>query len=203
MNVNDYPKITIIMRGYTFEQEIAILEAIKLTGKNIAVEVTMNSENAVDNIRKLNEMYGDKVLIGAGTVRSVDDIKKVVKAGAKFALGPHFFTKEMFEECRKSGILSVPAAMTPSEINKMFALGADIVKIFPAGTVGAKFFKDVQAPMGKMRLMAVGGVSANNIKEYFTQEAEYVGIGSNLFSKEDLIDKNIDNLKESILKLFA
>ena len=190
------------MRGYTFNQEKAILEAIKCSKKPIAVEVTLNSPNALQNIAKLNELYGQDILIGAGTVRTLSDVKQIIKAGAKFALGPHNFTKEMFIKCQENNILTVPSAMTPSEINQMFALGADIVKIFPASVVGPKFFKDVQAPLGKLNLMAVGGISAKNITEYFSLGASYVGIGSNLFNPDDLAKENIHNLTKSILELF-
>ena len=91
--------------------------------------------------------------------------------------------------------------MTPTEVFRMDSYGADIIKVFPAVDIGPRFFKDIQAPLGKLRLMAVGGISEKNIHEFFENEAQYVGIGSNAFNKEDLKSLNIANLHQSLVNL--
>lgn len=198
MKLEEYPKLTIIMRGYSFEQAEAILKAMNGFEKDYAVEMTMNTENALENIKRLNAQFGDKIKIGAGTVRTIEDAKAAYAAGAKFLLGPHVFTKEMLAFANEKNILAVPAAMTPSEIDEMFKNGADIVKVFPAAVVTPRFFKDVQAPLGKLPLMGVGGVSTDNARAFFENQASYLGLGSGMFNKEDLKELNIPNLAKSL-----
>ena len=94
MKLADYPRFTVIMRGYTFDQADAILQAMQEFDHQFAVEMTMNTEGAIDHIRELNKRYGDTT-IGAGTVRTLEQAKACYEAGAKFLLGPHMFTEEM------------------------------------------------------------------------------------------------------------
>ncbi|HBK7126715.1 TPA: bifunctional 4-hydroxy-2-oxoglutarate aldolase/2-dehydro-3-deoxy-phosphogluconate aldolase, partial [Enterococcus faecium] len=162
MRLADYPKLTVIMRGYTFDQADAILQAMQEFDHQFAVEMTMNTKGALENIHELNQRYGDTTYIGAGTVRTLEQAQACYEAGAKFLLGPHMFTKEMLSYANKKGLLAVPAAMTPSEVDRMFKEGADIVKVFPAAVVTPRFFKDIQAPLGKLPLMGVGGISKEN-----------------------------------------
>ncbi|MFR0063868.1 MAG: bifunctional 4-hydroxy-2-oxoglutarate aldolase/2-dehydro-3-deoxy-phosphogluconate aldolase [Veillonella parvula] len=98
---------------------------------------------------------------------------------------------------------AVPAAMTPSEVNQMFAQGADIVKVFPAAVVTPRFFKDIQAPLGKLPLMGVGGISKENAKEFFENGASYLGLGSGMFNKQDIEELNVKNLAQSMKELLA
>ena len=201
MRLEEYPKLTIIMRGYSFNQSEAILKAMEGFEKDYAVEMTLNTENALVNIKKLTEEFGDKINIGAGTVRTLTDAKAAYEAGAKFLLGPHVFTKEMLAFANEKNILAIPAAVTPSEVDQMFKNGADIVKIFPAAVVSPRFFKDIQAPLGKLPLMGVGGVSADNAKDFFDNQATYLGLGSGMFNEEDIKTLNVSNLAKSLQSL--
>ena len=159
MRLADYPKLTVIMRGYTFDQADAILQAMQEFDHQFAVEMTMNTKGALENIHELNQRYGDTTYIGAGTVR------------------------------------------TPSEGDRMFKEGADIVKVFPAAVVTPRFFKDIQAPLGKLPLMGVGGISKENAKEFFEQGASYLGLGSGMFNKQDIEELNVKNLARSMKEL--
>ncbi|HCM86780.1 MULTISPECIES: bifunctional 4-hydroxy-2-oxoglutarate aldolase/2-dehydro-3-deoxy-phosphogluconate aldolase [Enterococcus] len=203
MKLKDYPRFTIIMRGYTFQQADAILKAMKSLENDFAVEMTLNTPDALSQIKQLTEKYGKTIHIGAGTVRTMKDVKEAIQAGAEFLLGPHIFTKEMLDYAKQHGVLAVPAAMTPSEINEMFDLGADIVKIFPASVVSPRFFKDVQAPLGKLPLMGVGGISVENAQAFFENGASYLGLGSGMFNKSDLESLDSDKLAESMQKLLS
>lgn len=198
MKVEDYPKYTVIMRGYTQEQALSIMEAMQGYEKYFGVEVTMNTLNALDIIRTGNDKYGSSLFIGAGTVLNMEDEEAAIKAGAKFLLGPIKFTKEMIEYAHNKEVVTVPAAFSPTEIVNMFSLGADIVKVFPAKTVKPDFFKAIQAPLGKLKLMAVGGVSSDNIREFLDNGVQYAGIGSNMFRKEDIENNNIEGLRKSL-----
>ena len=203
MKLADYPRFTVIMRGYTFDQADAILQAMQEFDHQFAVEMTMNTEGAIDHIRELNKRYGDTTYIGAGTVRTLEQAKACYEAGAKFLLGPHMFTEEMLAYANEKGVLAVPAAMTPSEVNQMFAQGADIVKVFPAAVVTPRFFKDIQAPLGKLPLMGVGGISKENAKEFFENGASYLGLGSGMFNKQDIEELNVKNLAQSMKELLG
>lgn len=196
--MNNYPKYTIIMRGYTLEQSDAIIQAMEGLEDKFAVEMTMNTPNCIENIKQLSKKYGDRRIIGAGTVRTLKDAKEAIEAGAKFLLGPHQFTQDIFDYADKHKVMIVPSAMTPTEINQMLARGADIVKIFPAAVVTPRFFKDVQAPLGKLPLMAVGGISKTNAKQFLDNGASYLGMGSGLFDKSDIENCDINQLSNSL-----
>ena len=195
MKLEEYGRFTVIMRGYSFELADGIIEVLCEYKDDFVVEITLNSEGALDTIRRLTHTYKNRIHIGAGTVKTLYDAENAVAAGAEFLLSPIGFTKEMMDYCKEKGVIAIPAAMTPSEIETQFHLGADIVKVFPARTVGAKFFKDVQAPLGKLKLMAVGGVGMGNYQEYFDNDCQYVGMGSGMFGALDINTASDDQLR--------
>lgn len=203
MELKDYPRLTIIMRGYSYQQAEAILQAMAGFEEDYAVEMTMNTEGAISHIDRLNAKFGETIKIGAGTVRTLEEAKAANEVGAKFLLGPHVFTKEMLAYANQEKMLAVPAAMTPSEINEMFNNGADIVKVFPAAVVTPRFFKDVQAPLGKLPLMAVGGINLDNAKDYFDHQASYLGLGSGIFDPADIKQLNVPGLATSLQRLLT
>lgn len=205
MKVIDYPKTTIILRDIPYKKANIIVNALVDYKDDFAIEVTLNTRDALETIKKLKEKYKDTVYIGAGTVRTYEDMEEAIEAGVDFILGPHIFTKDMISLANNNNILVVPGAMTPSEVDLMFEYGADIVKIFPAAVLGPRFFKDIQAPLGELPLMAVGGVSKENVNEFFDYGASYVGMGSSMFPKEILesldhkqISKTLKEYKEKI-----
>ena len=113
------------------------------------------------------------------------------------------FSDEIFAEAKAAGVITVPSAFSPSEIQLMMDKGADIVKVFPAGQLGPDYIKAVQAPLGKLPLMVVGGVNADNVQSYFDKGATYAGIGSGIFDPKDIQECNSANLAASIKNLEA
>ena len=197
MSVKDFPKVTVILRGYTYSQIRTVVK--NLIGTELkAVEITMNTPGALDCIQKISEEFGDKILIGAGTVMTYEEAQQSIEAGAAFLLAPTVFSKEILDLCKEKGVVSVPGAFSPSEIYRSFEDGADIVKVFPAARLGSKYLTDIQAPLGKLPLMVVGGVNTGNLEEYFRAGASYAGIASGIFNKDDILQENEVNLKESI-----
>ena len=97
--------------------------------------------------------------------------------------------------------MSVPGAFTPTEIAHAFALGADIVKVFPANEVSYSYAKKVCEPLGNLPLMAVGGVTTENIAEVFAGGYAYVGTANGIFNKNDILAENKTALKQSVYKL--
>jgi 2-dehydro-3-deoxyphosphogluconate aldolase / (4S)-4-hydroxy-2-oxoglutarate aldolase len=97
--------------------------------------------------------------------------------------------------------VSVPGAFTPTEAYECFKSGADIVKIFPAAVVSPRFFKDIKAPIPDFKLMAVGGVNIQNSQKFLELGADYLGIGSGMFDKKDIVEGNYEGLKNRIAML--
>ena len=184
------PKVTVILRGYETKQVLSVVEQLVGTKVN-SVEVASNSPHVAESIAAARKEFGSEVHIGAGTVTTVERAKAAIAAGAEFMLSPIMFSEEIFAEAKAANVITVPAAFSPSEIQRMFDMGADIVKVFPAGQLGPDYIKAVQAPLGKLPLMVVGGVSTGNVQSYFDKGATYA----------DIEECNSANLAASIKKL--
>lgn len=195
--VRDFPRITCILRGYTREETQLVLEVLR-ESRIRSVEITMNTDGALSMIREAVREFGKELSIGAGTVTDMEQLKEVMDAGVDFVLSPIMFTREMLDCCRSGGVTSVPAALTPTEILTQLAWGADIVKVFPAATVGPAYFKQLKGPMGHLPLMAVGGVDAGNAAEFMRNGCDYLGIGSGMFDREMVTRGDRDGMRESI-----
>lgn len=174
-----------------------ILEVLKDSGIR-SVEITMNTEGALSMIREAVERFGDSLRIGAGTVLTMEQLHDVVSAGADFVLSPVMFTREMLGYCRERKVIAVPAAFTPSEIYTQLTWGADIVKVFPAVTVGPSYFRQLAGPLGLLPLMAVGGVNAENAQEFIKCGCPYLGIGSGMFRRADVSRGDPERLRADV-----
>ena len=144
-----------------------------------AIEVTLNSEGALQGIAALQVAIGKKLPIGAGTVMTEEDAHAAIKAGAMFVLTP-YLAEEALAVCRKANIPAVIGVMTPSEAVRAYNLGCEMVKIFPAATLGPNYFKELQGPLPQIATMAVGGVNKDNAIEFIRAGAKAVGAGSQL-----------------------
>lgn len=197
MNIEKFPKVTVILRGYTYSQTRTVVK--NLVGTCLgSVEITMNTPGALESIRNISQEFGGQIMVGAGTVLTYEQAVEVIEAGAAFLLSPTVFEKRILDLCRERGVVSVPGAFSPSEIRQSFQDGADIVKIFPAGRLGSRYVSDIQAPLGKMPLMVVGGIGTSNVQEYFGAGASFAGIGSGIFRKEDILNENEEGIRGSI-----
>ncbi|MBP2058500.1 2-dehydro-3-deoxyphosphogluconate aldolase/(4S)-4-hydroxy-2-oxoglutarate aldolase [Lactobacillus colini] len=201
MQIGKYPRYTIIMREYSLDESRSILKALKGLENEFAVEITMNTVGATDIIKKLNDEFGEKIIIGAGTVLNFDSEVRAINSGAKFILSACTFDKKMIDYAKEHNVLTIPGAMTPTEIYSQLSLGADIVKVFPANTVGADYFKNIFGPLNGIRLMAVGGISKSNAESFFKNGVRYLGIGSGAFNKEDVRNMDISKLHQSLIDL--
>lgn len=135
MPVKNFPKITVILRGYTYSQIRTVVK--NLVGTRLrAVEITMNTPGAIEAIRKISEEFKDQVMVGAGTVLTYQEAEDAIGAGAAFLLSPTVFDKKVLDLCKEKHVISVPGAFSPSEIRQSFEDGADIVKVFRQGGWG-------------------------------------------------------------------
>ena len=194
------PKVTVILRGYETKQVMSVVEQLVGTKVN-SIEVASNSPHAMESIAAARKEFGAEVHVGAGTVKNAELARQAIAAGAEFMLSPIMFTREIFDLAKEAGVITVPAAFSPTEIQKMIDMGADIVKVFPAGQLGPDYLKAVQAPLGKLPLMVVGGVNVANVQSYFDKGATYAGIGSGIFDPADIEACDAPKLAASIKKL--
>ena len=194
------PKVTVILRGYETKQVLTVVEQLVGTKVN-SIEVVSNSPHAMESIAAARKEFGAEVHVGAGTVKNAELARQAIAAGAEFMLSPIMFTQEIFDLAKEAGVITVPAAFSPTEIQKMIDMGADIVKVFPAGQLGPDYLKAVQAPLGKLPLMVVGGVNVANVQSYFDKGATYAGIGSGIFDPADIEACDAPKLAASIKKL--
>lgn len=148
-----------------------------------AVEVTMTTPNALQILQEARKRWDDKALVGAGTVLTAEEAQQVIDAGAQFVVSP-ILDEGMVQTALKHNTPPVPGVFSPTEAYQAWRMGAPVVKVFPAGTLGTQFFRELKAPLPEIRLMAVGGINAHNAAEYLHAGADMVGVGSALFPKQ-------------------
>lgn len=165
--------------------KIAEVAAALRKGGVTALEVTMTVPGAVEIIRAMARDKEPGVLVGAGTVLDARTASDVIAAGADFVVSPVMDT-DMVRACREAEVLVVPGAFTPTEIVAAWRAGADIVKVFPATSLGPQFFRDLRGPLPHIRLMPTGGVTLENAREFIAAGACCVGIGTALLDRKTI-----------------
>jgi len=164
----------------------AVVEAMAAGGVR-ALEVTMTVPRAVDMIRELAPTLPDGFLLGAGTVIDAATARAVIEAGASFVVSP-VFRPDVIAACHARDVPAMPGCFSPTEILAAHECGADIIKVFPATTLGPQFIKDVRAPLPHVKLMPTGGVTLENAGEWIRAGAVAVGLGSALMDASAIAD---------------
>lgn len=183
-------KLIVIVREVEREKLIPLAEAMYEGGVRL-LEVTysangaVSDENTAKNIRMLCEHFGDRMYIGAGTVITPKQVKLTKDAGGKFIISPDIYQK-VIKKTKKLDMVSIPGALTATEIQAAHRIGADFVKLFPINNLGTDYVKAVKAPLSHIRLLAVGGVNLNNMKDYLKAGVCGFGVGSNIINKKML-----------------
>ena len=191
-------KIIAILRGIKDDELIPLAEAMYKGGIRL-LEITFSAnkpesdEKTAENIRKLVSHFGDRMHIGAGTVLTERQAELVKLAGGKFIISPDTNTA-VIKKTRELGLVSIPGALTPTEIEAAHAAGADFVKLFPVSTFGPGYVKAVKAPLSHIKLLAVGGIDENNMADYLAAGVSGFGIGSNITDKALIADKRFDEI---------
>jgi 2-dehydro-3-deoxyphosphogluconate aldolase/(4S)-4-hydroxy-2-oxoglutarate aldolase len=145
-------------------------------------------------IKSLTARFPD-MLIGAGTVMTREQARAAADAGARFALAPNI-DPDVIDETLKQNMVSIPGALTPTEVAHAFKLGAAMVKLFPAGDLGTGYLKAIRGPLPHIPLMAVGGVDLTNLADFFKAGAKAAGIGSNIVNNKLIGEGRYDELAE-------
>lgn len=146
-------------------------------------------------ISEISVKFKGRMLVGAGTVTSCEEVKAAFHAGASFIISPNC-DPEIIALTRKLGMVSIPAAYTATEIATALKHGADYIKLFPADQITEEYVKAIGAPLSDAKLLAVGGVTAENTRDFLDRGFYGVGVGSNLYNKQLIQAKDHDSLKE-------
>jgi 2-dehydro-3-deoxyphosphogluconate aldolase/(4S)-4-hydroxy-2-oxoglutarate aldolase len=194
----DYGVVAVIRMQDT-DRLLKVIEAVRDGGVK-CIEITMTVPGAVEIIRELSGVVPKDVLIGAGTVVNEETAEKVMDAGAAFVVGP-VLNPGIISLCGKREIPAIPGCYTPTEILAGWNAGADIVKVFPATTLGPKYFKDLRGPFPEIRLMPTGGVTIDNVGEWILAGACAVGIGSDLLDKKAIDEGRYEVLTERAARM--
>ncbi|MCX6577188.1 MAG: bifunctional 4-hydroxy-2-oxoglutarate aldolase/2-dehydro-3-deoxy-phosphogluconate aldolase [Candidatus Aminicenantes bacterium] len=192
-------KVIAVIRMSDTDKLFKVTEAIRLGGVK-AIEITMTVPDALDVIRTMAQKKAPDVLIGAGTVLNAETAVAAVRAGADFLVSP-ITNFDMIKACRKLDKFVAPGALTPTEIVAAWESGADVVKVFPATSVGPKYFKDLKGPLPQIRLMPTGGVSIENAKDFLDSGACCVAIGTALLDKKAIAENNWSVLTQKARQL--
>lgn len=188
-------KIIAIMRGITGEQADRTIAALAEGGVRF-VEATMNTKDATGMIAKWRETYDGRLWIGAGTVLDAEMAKEAVAAGAQFLVCPNT-DPEVIAYAREAQIGVFPGALTPTEIVQAWKLGATAVKLFPSKSLGIDYFREVRAPLDRIRLIPTGGISLANIEDFLKAGAFAFGIGGGLADKAAIAAGRFDAIRDA------
>lgn len=192
-------KIIAIVRGLKTEYMIPLSEALLRGGIDL-MEVTFNQKepssftDTAEAIRAVSRHMEGKMLVGAGTVLTFEQLDLAVNAGAKYIITPNV-NPDLIRRAKSMGVNVFPGAMTPSEAVTAMDAGADIVKIFPAGELGPGYIKAIRAPLGHIPMMAVGGVNEKNAADFILAGCCGIGVGGNLVNKNWIEEGSWDKIE--------
>lgn len=198
-------KIIAIVRGAEPAQCAAVADAVYAGGIRL-MEVTYDQrrpetwQETAEVIGMLAEKFDGKMFFGAGTVTSVPLVELTAKAGGCFIVSPDTDV-DVIHRTRELGLVSLPGALTPSEIKTAYQAGADFVKVFPLGEMGPSYLRAIRAPLSHIKMTAVGGINEKNLKDYLEAGACGAGIGGNLANKTWIMNGEFDKITATAKEL--
>lgn len=182
--------IVAVIRAKDHQEALGYINAC-VNGGVKAVELTYTIPNVVELIKYVNENYDEDVLVGVGSVLNGKMAKDAIEAGASYVVSPGF-SDEVNTVCYEMNTLYLPGCMTVTEVMNALDKGNKMIKLFPGEVFGAKYVKAVKAPIPHVEIMPTGGVSIDNVEEWFKMGVSCVGVGSSLLGAGSLED--IENL---------
>ncbi len=171
-----------VIRGPSREGTLQIVEAL-VEGSVTGIEITFTTPQATEVVATLRQRFGERILLGMGTLTEIRQVDQAVQAGAQFLVSPHI-DLELGSAMVASGLAVMIGAFTPSEVMQAHRLGSDVVKLFPGSLGGPEYMQALRGPFPNIPMMPTGGVNENNLKQWFAAGAFAVGAGSNLTPKE-------------------
>lgn len=197
-------KLVAIVRGVAPNKCIKIADALYKGGFRL-MEITFDNENpdsfenTADAIKAVAETFKGEMLVGAGTVLTPEQVELVHKAGGKFIISPDV-NPSVIQKTVELDMVSMPGALTPSEITAANRAGADFVKLFPISSLGAAYVKAIRAPLKHIPMLAVGGVTPENLPEFLKIGCAGAGIGGNLVNTEAVKNGDFDAITKVALE---
>lgn len=191
-------KIITIVRGVQSKDLIPLAEAMYEGGIRL-MEITYDATGKVSdqetarNIELLATQFEGRMYIGAGTVIRENQVELTKKAGGQFIISPDTF-EGVIEKTRELDMVSMPGALTPTEIQSAHRMGADFVKLFPIVNLGIDYVKAIKAPLSHIRLLAVGGVDENNMADFLGVGVSGIGVGTGIINKNLIEAGNFDEI---------
>lgn len=176
-----------VIRADTVKQTVQVVGAL-LEGGISTIELTFTIPEADRALAEVRSVYGANVLLGAGTIRRPEQVDSAVQAGAEFLVTPHTHA-HLIQTMLESGVPCIPGALTPSEVAEALDLGAEVIKLFPASTVGPAYLKSLRGPFPDLLAVPTGGIQATDFSAWFAAGALALGVGSEL-APRSLIREN-------------
>jgi 2-dehydro-3-deoxyphosphogluconate aldolase/(4S)-4-hydroxy-2-oxoglutarate aldolase len=191
-----------VVRTSSAESAVLAIEAVYRGGIR-AAEITMTVPGAIKALEKLADAFGDKLVLGAGTVLDPETARACMLAGAQFFVTPALNLKTIEMAKRYSKII-MPGALTPTEIVTAWEAGADFVKVFPCGAMGgAKYIKALKAPLPQIEMVPTGGVSLENTAEFLRAGAAAVAVGAELIDAKTIGEGRYEVFEERARQFLA
>ncbi len=200
-------RIVAIIRGFAPDTCLRLAEAYSAGGIRL-VEVTFNQKapetwkDTAAAIRAICERFGGHVRAGAGTVLTEEQLSMCIDAGGEYMITPNV-KPELIRSCVRQGLVAMPGALTPSEAVDAWEAGAAFVKIFPAGSLGPGYVKALRAPLAHIPMLAVGGITADNVADFMRVGCVGAGVGGNLTNKEWIAAGAWDKIADTARQLVA
>jgi 2-dehydro-3-deoxyphosphogluconate aldolase/(4S)-4-hydroxy-2-oxoglutarate aldolase len=185
-------RVVAILRRTEAALAVETAEAL-LAGGISVIEVTLNTPGALEMLRAMRDAVGDRAVLGAGTVLDIAAADEALDAGAAFIVSPHTDI-ELVHEMAGRGVPCIPGAFTATEVFSAWRAGASVVKLFPAGPVGASYLKDLRGPLSDIPLLPTGGVTLDNAATYIAAGAWGLGLGSALVASDLVAGRRFDEL---------
>lgn len=167
-----------VIRGPSVELTLKMVTAL-VKGGVTGIEITYTTPRATEVVSLLKKEFGAQILLGMGTLTETRQVEEAQTAGAQFLVSP-ICEENLGEAMRASGLPIMIGALTPTEVYRAYQLGSDVVKLFPGSLVGPAYVKSLKGPFPYIPLMPTGGVSADNVSEWFVAGVFAVGAGSEL-----------------------
>ena len=184
-----------VVRAQSADEAMRAVEAIKEGGISV-LEITMTVPGAVKLIEAVARRHESDAIVGAGTVLDAETARLCILAGARFIVSPAL-DLETIACSRRYGVVALPGAMTPTEVLAAWRAGADLVKVFPAGSLGgAAYIKNLKAPLPQIEMVPTGGVSLKNARDFIRAGAAALGVGADLVDTTALREGNVSLITE-------
>lgn len=181
-----------VIRGPSVDLTLKLVDAL-VRGGVLGIEITYTTPNAVDVTSKLHQQFGNTIMLGMGTLTEPEQAAPAVQAGATYLVSPGTEPK-LAEAMTGTGLLTMMGALTPSEVMAAKRLGSDVIKLFPGSLTGPDYVKALKGPFPDVLIMPTGGVSAENVGQWFKAGVVAVGAGSELAPAQLIKEERWDEI---------